>query len=109
MLGRAPSNTQELWYFQTSQATSMMREFNSLFVSLVYCAESTVRWFVVREKHCWMAADSADKSKRTGRKPFRVSFGTARMVLHHQAEKLEDSAVGKLTTRFRYWKMNNQT
>jgi hypothetical protein len=42
---------------------------NSLFVSLVYCAESIVRWFVVREKHCWMAADSADKSKRTGRKP----------------------------------------
>jgi hypothetical protein len=41
----------------------------SLFVSLVYCAESTVRWFVVREKHCWMAADSADKSKRTGRIP----------------------------------------
>jgi hypothetical protein len=39
----------------------------SLFVSLVYCAESTVRWFVVREKHCWMAVDSADKSKRTGR------------------------------------------
>jgi hypothetical protein len=33
---------------------------------LVYCAESTARWFVVREKHCWMAADSADKSKRTG-------------------------------------------
>jgi hypothetical protein len=23
-------------------------------------AESTVRWFVVRKKHCWMAADSAD-------------------------------------------------
>jgi hypothetical protein len=43
---------------------------NGLFVSLVYCAESTVRWFVVREKHCWMAADSADKSKRTGHKPF---------------------------------------
>jgi hypothetical protein len=39
----------------------------SLFVSLVYCAESTVRWFVVREKHCWMAADSADKSKRIER------------------------------------------
>jgi hypothetical protein len=38
----------------------------SLFVSLVYCAESTVRWFVVREKHCWMATDSADKSKRKG-------------------------------------------
>jgi hypothetical protein len=29
-------------------------------------AESTVRWFVVREKHCWMAADSADPTKRTG-------------------------------------------
>jgi hypothetical protein len=42
---------------------------DSLFVSLVYYAESTVRWFVVREKHCWMAADSADKSKRTGREP----------------------------------------
>jgi hypothetical protein len=39
----------------------------SLLISLVYCAEITVRWFVVREKHCWMAADSADKSKRTGR------------------------------------------
>jgi hypothetical protein len=38
----------------------------SLFISLVYCAEITVRWFVVREKHCWMAAGSADKSKRTG-------------------------------------------
>jgi hypothetical protein len=23
-------------------------------------AESTVRWFVVREKHCWMAADSTE-------------------------------------------------
>jgi hypothetical protein len=39
----------------------------SLFVSLVYCAKNTVRWFVVGEKQCWMAADSADKSKRTGR------------------------------------------
>jgi hypothetical protein len=29
-------------------------------------AESTVRWFVVREKYYWMAADSADKLKRTG-------------------------------------------
>jgi hypothetical protein len=38
----------------------------TLFVSLVYYAESTVRWFIVREKHYWMAADSADKSKRTG-------------------------------------------
>jgi hypothetical protein len=37
-----------------------------MFVSLVYCAESTVRWFVVREKHCWMAADSADNSKEQG-------------------------------------------
>jgi len=68
MLGRAPSNTQELRCFQTSQATSMMREF----------------------------------------KPIRISFGTDRMVLHHQAEKLEDSAVGKPMTRFRYWKMKNQ-
>jgi hypothetical protein len=23
-------------------------------------AENTVRWFVVREKHCWMAANSAE-------------------------------------------------
>jgi hypothetical protein len=45
---------------------NMFKLFVSLFVSLVYCAESTVRWFVVREKHCWMTADSADKSKRTG-------------------------------------------
>jgi hypothetical protein len=26
-------------------------------------AESTVYWFIVREKHYWMVADSADKSK----------------------------------------------
>jgi hypothetical protein len=45
---------------------------DTLFVSLVYFAESTVRWFVVREKHCWMAADSADKSKRTGWEATRV-------------------------------------
>jgi hypothetical protein len=52
----------------------------SLFVSLVYCAESTVRWFVVREKHCWMVADSADKSKRTGRLSLsRIIV----LVLHH--------------------------
>jgi hypothetical protein len=42
----------------------------SLFVSLVYCAEITVRWFIVREKHCCMAADSGDKSKRTWRRLF---------------------------------------
>jgi hypothetical protein len=29
-------------------------------------AESTVRWFVVREKHYWMTADSADPTKRIG-------------------------------------------
>jgi hypothetical protein len=29
-------------------------------------AESTVRWFIVREKHCWMAADSAEPAKQTG-------------------------------------------
>jgi hypothetical protein len=45
---------------------------HSLFVSLVYCAENTIRWFVVREKHCWMATDSADKSKRTGRQLLRL-------------------------------------
>jgi hypothetical protein len=47
---------------------------NGMFVSLVYCAKSTVRWFVVREKYCWMAADSADKSKRTGRKSGKDKF-----------------------------------
>jgi hypothetical protein len=29
-------------------------------------AESIVRWFIVREKHCWMAADLAEPAKRTG-------------------------------------------
>jgi hypothetical protein len=33
----------------------------------IVVAESTVRWFIVREKHCWMAADSADMLKRTRR------------------------------------------
>jgi hypothetical protein len=32
----------------------------------IIVAESTVRWFVVREKHCWMAVDSADPAKQTG-------------------------------------------
>jgi hypothetical membrane protein len=32
----------------------------------IIVAESTVRWFIVREKHCWMAADSAEPAKRTG-------------------------------------------
>jgi hypothetical protein len=27
-------------------------------------AESTVRWFILREKHYWMATDSADPAKR---------------------------------------------
>jgi hypothetical protein len=27
--------------------------------------ESIVRWFIMKEKHCWMTADSADKLKRT--------------------------------------------
>jgi hypothetical protein len=30
----------------------------------IVVAESIVRWFVVREKHCWMAADSTDMLKR---------------------------------------------
>jgi hypothetical protein len=47
----------------------------ALFVSLVYCAESTVRWFIVREKYYWIAADSADKSKRTGRTPIITRTG----------------------------------
>jgi hypothetical protein len=63
-----PPSPVSLWK-EASQLT-----FSSLFVSLVYCAESTVRWFVVREKHCWMAADSADKSKRTGRRKFGTGF-----------------------------------
>jgi hypothetical protein len=46
----------------------------SLFVSLVYCVEGTVRWFVVREKHCWMAADSADPAKRRGCMTFQCHF-----------------------------------
>jgi hypothetical protein len=29
--------------------------------------ESTVRWFIMREKYCWMAADLAEPAKRTGR------------------------------------------
>jgi hypothetical protein len=41
-------------------------------------AESTIRWFVVREKHCWMTADSADKLKRTGWK-----YIDARMQIVH--------------------------
>jgi hypothetical protein len=44
-------------------------------------AESTVRWFVVREKHCWMAADSADKLKRTRRLSAR-SVCVPRCSLH---------------------------
>jgi hypothetical protein len=52
----------------------------SLFVSLVYCAESTVRWFVVREKHCWIAADSADKSKRTGRLTTHLTRNNSRSL-----------------------------
>jgi hypothetical protein len=53
---------------RTNQISVQMAETSSFHPvrSLVYCAESTVRWFVVREKHCWMTADSADKSKRTG-------------------------------------------
>jgi hypothetical protein len=57
-----------------SLGAELVVQTRNLFVSLVYCVESTVCWFVVREKHCWMAADSADKSKRTGRqRPDRQS------------------------------------
>jgi hypothetical protein len=57
---------------RTAKATSSANLFkavpkvNTMFVSLVYYAESTVRRFIMKEKHCWMIADSADKSKRTG-------------------------------------------
>jgi hypothetical protein len=60
MIGQSLSNINEN---DTVLFQKKSLQTNSLFVSLVYCAESTVRWFVVREKHCWMAADSADKSK----------------------------------------------
>jgi hypothetical protein len=32
----------------------------------IIVAESTVHWFIVREKHCWMTADLAEAAKRTG-------------------------------------------
>jgi hypothetical protein len=64
--------------------------FSGLFVSLVYYAESTVRWFVVREKHCWMAADSADKFKRTGRSSLVLSVIPARMISHGLASKASE-------------------
>jgi hypothetical protein len=43
-------------------------------------AESTVRWFVVREKHCWMTADLADKLKRTRRAFFFTSHLTSNTI-----------------------------
>jgi disease resistance protein RPM1 len=49
-------------------------------------AESTIRWFVVREKHCWMAADSADPAKRTGCDNFSFRI------------HLEDFTEGEFTT-----------
>jgi hypothetical protein len=33
----------------------------------IVVTENTVRWFIVREKYCWMTADSADMLKRTRR------------------------------------------
>jgi hypothetical protein len=32
----------------------------------IIVTESTVRWFIVREKHCWMVTDLAEPAKRTG-------------------------------------------
>jgi hypothetical protein len=32
----------------------------------IIVTESTVRWIIAREKHCWMTADSAEPAKRTG-------------------------------------------
>jgi hypothetical protein len=37
-------------------------------------AESTVRWFIVREKHCWMAADLAEPAKRTRFGSFAITI-----------------------------------
>jgi hypothetical protein len=54
-------------FFSGKRGKWKMQVLLTLFVSLVYYAEITVRWFVVREKYCWIAADSADNSKRTGR------------------------------------------
>jgi hypothetical protein len=45
-------------------------------------AESTVRWFVVREKHCWMAANSADKLKRTRHKLLALPTAHIPLFLH---------------------------
>jgi hypothetical protein len=45
-------------------------------------AESTVCWFVVREKHYWMATDSADPAdpaKRTGASDLSVDLDPAEL------------------------------
>jgi hypothetical protein len=64
-----------------------------MFVSLVYCAESTVRWFVVREKHYWMTADSADKSKLTG--PCLVSLNSPPNFTIQKEDSLSHQNIGK--------------
>jgi hypothetical protein len=69
---------------------------NNLFVSLVYCAESTVRWFVVREKHCWMAADSADKFKRTGCKAVFTSFKIPKILQDSPSHRIFERMHGVL-------------
>jgi hypothetical protein len=58
----------------------------SLFVLLIYYAESTVHWFVVREKYCWMAADSADKFKRIGRLSISVRSS---LLTHSRSHRLQ--------------------
>jgi hypothetical protein len=74
---------------------------HGLFVSLVYCAESTVRWFVVREKYCWMTADSADKSKRTGDNPEGQRPQTVQKA---QPRTAHIGSAPALTTRWAPWK-----
>jgi hypothetical protein len=54
-------------------------------------AESTVRWFVVREKHCWMTADSADPAKRTGWRKESVQLTDETSVLMKPEQKSQEA------------------
>jgi hypothetical protein len=58
--------TRNSWsYVFTDGGSIYLASFSACSFRWFIVAESTVRWFV-REKHCWMAADSADPAKRTG-------------------------------------------
>jgi hypothetical protein len=45
---------------QKEELFSQMWKYTACSFRWFIVAESTVRWFVVREKHYWMAADSAE-------------------------------------------------